>query len=54
MKTWHFQKHYRDQHPGIKPNLSVKTLKDVCKEKLYGGALYSRTVKPVLNGTTNK
>ena len=51
-KNMAFSKHYRDQHPGLKPKLSVKILKKTkgSLQRKITEALYIQELKPDLNG----
>jgi hypothetical protein len=46
-----FSKHYKDQHPGLKPKLSVRILKKTkgSLQRKITEALYIQELKPDLN-----
>ena len=50
-KNMAFSKHYKDQHPGLKPNLSVKILKKTkgSLQRKITKALYIQELKSDLN-----
>ena len=51
-----FSKHYKDEHPGIKPKLSVKILKKAkgSLQRKITEALYIQELIPDLNGKYEK
>ena len=51
-KNMAFSKHFKDQHPGLKPKLSVKILKKTkgSLQRKFTEALYIQELKLDLNG----